>query len=484
MVKQHTKSNIIASIFWKLMERGGTQGIQFIVQIVLARLLLPEDYGIIAIVMVFVLLANVFIHNGFNAALIQKKEADDIDFSSILYLSISIALILYIVIFFASPLIARFYNMSELVPLFRVLSFTLFFGAFNSVQVAYVTRHLLFKRLFFSSLGSVIISGTIGIVMAYQGYGVWALVAQQLTNVIVISIILWFTVKWRPHLVFSITRVKVLFRYGWKLLASGLLNTLYMDLRTLIIGRIYSPSMLGYYNRGRQFPNLLISNINGSIQAVMLPTLAKEQDNRLRVKQMVRRSIVTSSFLIFPMMVGLAVVAESLVLIVLTDKWLMAVPFLQIFAISYALMPIHTANLQAINAVGRSDIFLKLEIVKKVIGLLIIAVSIPFGIYVLAWGAVLSGIISSFINAYPNKKLLNYSYLEQIKDVLPMLLLSLVMGVFVYLIIFLNFNMYIEIILQVGLGVIVYLLLALLFKLESLKYLVDTVKALFLAKRE
>jgi O-antigen/teichoic acid export membrane protein len=468
------KINIIKSLIWKLLEKSSTQGIQFLVQIVLARLLFPEQYGVIAIVIVFINLANIFVQSGFNYALVQKKEADDIDFSSILYLSIFIALVLYIVLFFLSPIIASFFIMPELVSIFRVLAFTLFFGAFNSVQVAYVTRYLLFKRLFFSSLGSVIISGTIGIFMAYQGYGVWALVVQQLTYIGVISIILWFTVKWRPHLVFSITRVKVLFRYGWKFLASVLLDTLYLDLRTIVIGRIYSPSMLGYFNRGRQFPDLFIKNINGSIQSVMLPTLSKEQDNKLRVKQMLRRSIVTSTLLIFPMMVGLALVAESLVLIVLTDKWLMAVPFLQIFAIYYALMPIHTANLQAINALGRSDIFLKLEIVKKVIGLLIIIVSIPFGIYVFAWGAVLSGFISSFINAYPNKNLLNYSYLEQIKDILPMLLLSLVMGVLVYSISYLKLNMYIEIVVQIGLGVIVYVLLALLFKMESLKYLIDT----------
>jgi teichuronic acid exporter len=217
---------------------------------------------------------------------------------------------------------------------------------------------------------------------------------------------------------------KSLFSFGWKLLVSALIDTVYRDLRSLIIGKMYNPAMLGFYNRGQQFPQLLITNINGSIQSVMLPVLSSQQDNRPRVKDMMRRAIVTSSFIIFPMMVGLAVTAEPLVKILLTDKWLPCVPFLQIFCASYALWPIHTANLQAINALGRSDIFLKLEIIKKMVGLSILGVTVFYGVYAIALGQVLGGIISTFINAYPNKKLLNYSYIEQWKDIMPSLLLS------------------------------------------------------------
>jgi len=478
------KTKVISSLFWKLMERGGTQGIQFIVQIVLARLLMPEDYGIIALVTIFITIANVFVHSGFNTALIQKKDADEVDFSSVLYLSLFVAGLLYVVLFFASPSIADFYRESQLVPVLRVLSITLFFGAFNSIQNAFIARNMMFKKLFFSSLGAILVSGTIGIMAAYAGLGVWALVAQQLANSIAISVILWFTVKWRPILAFSIKKVKRLFSYGSKLLISSLIDTLFRDLRSLIIGRVYNPAMLGFYNRGKQFPHIIVNNINGSIQSVMLPALSSHQDDRKRVKDMVRRSIVTSSFIMFPMMVGLAVVAEPVVRIVLTDKWLPAVPFLQIYCMSYALWPIHTANLQAINALGRSDIFLKLEIIKKAVGLIILGVSIPFGVYAMAWGGLLSGIISTFINAYPNLKLLDYSYMEQWKDIAPSLFISLVMGTVVNSLNYLAFNEWQTLILQVAVGVILYLGIAKTLRIECFDYLFITIKEIINRRKE
>jgi teichuronic acid exporter len=278
------------------MERGGTQGIQFFVQIFLARLLLPEDYGIIALVVIFTSIAGVFVQSGLNTALIQKKDADEADFSSVFYLSLVLACLIYIVLFFAAPFIAAFYVIPEITPVIRVLSIILFFGAFNSIQNAVIARSLQFKKLFFSSTGAILISGTVGIYMAYTGFGVWALVGQQLTNQLFITLILWFTVKWRPQLLFSLVKVKGLFSFGWKLLVSALIDTVYRDLRSLIIGKMYNPAMLGFYNRGQQFPQLLITNINGSIQSVMLPVLSSQQDNRPRVKDIMRRAIVTSSF--------------------------------------------------------------------------------------------------------------------------------------------------------------------------------------------
>ncbi len=470
------KTKVISSLFWKLMERGGTQGIQFIVQIILARLLLPEDFGAIAIVMVFISLAQVFVHSGLNTALIQSKDADDVDFSSVFYLSLFVAALLYILIYFTAFFTADFYRDPILIPVLRVLALTLFFGAFNSIQNAYISRNMMFKKLFYSSVGAILISGTTGIIAAYMGFGVWALVIQQLINQISITIIMWFTVKWRPKLIFSIKRVTKLFSFGWKLLASSLLNALYVDIRTLIIGRFYTPSVLGYYNRGQQFPKVIVSNISGSIQSVMLPTLSANQDNTKRVKEMMRRAIKTSSFMIFPMMIGMAVVAEPLVKIVLTDKWLPAVPFLQIFCASYALMPIHTANLQAINALGRSDIFLRLEIIKKIIGLIILVISLQFGVYAIALGQVISGIISTFINAYPNKELLFYSYKEQWIDIMPSLLLSIVMGSIVYLFNFLYLQAWKILFLQVALGAIFYIGLSKVLKVENLNYLIATIK--------
>lgn len=471
MESENNKLKIIWSLVWKLLERTGTQGIQFLVQIILARLLSPEEFGVIAIVMVFVNLAQVFVQSGFNTALIQKKNADELDFSSVFYLSMGIASILYILIYLVAPFISDFYSAPELTKVLRVLALILFTGAFNSIQNAYVSRNLLFKKLFKSSIGAIFISGILGILAAYNGFGIWALVIQQLTNQVSVSIIMWFNVRWRPRLVFSFKRVQSLFSFGWKLLTSSLLDVLYLELRTLLIGRIYTASTLGYYNRGEQFPKVIVSNLNGSIQSVMLPTLSAYQDEKNKMKSFMRRSIVTSSFFIFPMMIGMAVVAEPLIKVVLTESWLPAIPFLQVFCVSYMLMPIHTANLQAINAMGRTDIFLRLEVIKKTIGLLILWISIFFGVHAIALGQIFSSIISSFINAYPNKRLLNYSYKEQIFDIMPSLLISLAMGGIVYLFNFLTIQAWQILFLQIFLGTIIYFLLAKKFKLESFIYL-------------
>ncbi len=470
-----SKDKVFTSLLWKLLERSGTQGIQFVVQIILARLLLPSDYGMIALVMIFILLANVLIQKGFNTSLVQKKDADEVDFSSVLYLSLIVSCLLIMLLFFLSPYVASFYREPRLVLVLRVLSLTLFFGAFNSIQNAYVIKHMMFKKLFFSSLGSIFISGLVGIVAALAGLGVWALVFQQLTNQLMITCILWFTVKWRPRLVFSLKAIQSLFSFGWKLLASSLLNELYVNLRTLIIGRVFSPTMLGFYNRGQQFPQFIVTNIDGSIQAVMLPTLSAHQDDIIRVREMVRRSIVTSSFIMFPMMVGLAVIAEPLVKLLLTEKWLPAVPFLQLFCVQYAIMPIHTANLQAINALGRSDIFLKLEVIKKFVGVTVILVTLPYGIYALALGSVVGDLFGSFINAYPNKKLLNYSYLDQLKDILPSILLSFGMGFIVYMVRVIALPSGLILLMQIIIGILFYIGFAHAIKLESFYYLKATI---------
>lgn len=479
MEEQQFKSKVITSLFWKLMERGGTQGIQFIVQIILARLLLPEEFGTIALLMIFIFLANVFVQSGFSTALIQKRDSNETDFSSVFYLSLVVAGLIYFVLFFSAPLIAEFYEDLTLVLLLRVLSITLFFGAINSIQIAVVARNLEFRKLFYSSLGAVVVSGVIGITMAYNGYGTWALVAQQLSDQCLVTVILWFTVNWRPKLLFSIKSTGELFSFGWKLLVSALINTFCTNSQSLIIGKIYSPAMLGYFNRGLQFPSIIVTNINGSIQSVMLPALSAQQDNKLTVKRMVRRAIVTSSFLVFPLMVGLAVVAEPLVIVLLTEKWLPCVPFLKVFCAVFALIPIHTANLQAINALGRSDIFLKLEILKNMIGLAILGVTVFYGVYTIAIGMLINGFIALFINAYPNLKLLDYSYQQQLRDVLPALLLSLVMGAIVYCFSWLRLNPIILLAIQVCAGMLLYFGMAKLFKLESFSYLLTTVKMMF-----
>jgi O-antigen/teichoic acid export membrane protein len=333
-----------------------------------------------------------------------------------------------------------------------------------------------FKRFFFATLFGTILSAFTGIFAALKGWGVWALVIQQLTNQVFDTIILWMTVKWRPIFAFSVKRMKRMFSFGWKLLCSSILNTVYNNIYSLIIGKFYSAADLGYYNRGKQYPMLIIQNINDAISSVIFPALSEMQDDKLRFKAMVRRAIMTSTFLIFPAMAGLAAVAKPLVQIMLTDKWLPAVPFIQFCCFTYAFWPIHTANLQAITALGRSDIFLKLEIIKKIMGITVLIITLPHGLMVMMWARCINTVISSILNASPNKKLIGYSYLEQIKDMAPSIVLSLVMAGVVWAVTLLPLTPIIQIVIQVIVGVIVYFGLAKLFKLECLDYVLNTVK--------
>lgn len=473
-----SKCHVIFSLLWKFLERIGTQGVQFVIQIVLARLLYPEDYGILAILMAFIALANVFVQTGFNTSLIQKKNVDEIDFSSVFWLSLLVSLLLYIVLFFTAPVIARFYKNDILSSILRILALTLFFGALNSVQNAMVSKTMQFKKFFFSSLGGVIGSGIIGIILAYNNFGIWSLVIQQLVNSFLISIILWITVKWRPCFVFSFKRVKKLFSFGWKLLCSGLLDTGYRQIYSLVIGRVFTSSDLGIFSRGEQFPQVVATNLDGSIQSVMLPTLSSYNDSATKVKRITRRSINTSSYVLMPCMLGMAAIAKNLVLLLLTEKWISCVPFLQLTCFAFALYPIHTSNLTAINAMGRSDIFLKLEIIKKIIGISILIITVPFGLVAMAVGRVVSGIICTFVNSYPNRKILNYSYVEQLKDILPSALIAVAMAVVVYIIGFIPLQAIFVVLIQIIAGIIFYILVSKIFRLETFAYLIQTVKEL------
>ena len=476
MTSPSQRKAILSGLFWKMMERGGSQGAQFLVQIALARLLLPADYGVLAIVTVFTVLAGVFVQSGFHSALIQRRDVEDLDYSSVFWFSLAVAGILYIILYFSAPAIAAFNRDPLISPVLRGLALILFFGALRSVHTARVTRRMQFKKLFYSTVSATIISGVVGVTLAYLGLGVWALVVQQLVSGVVMTAVLWRMEPWRPRWMFSWTRLGGILSYSWKLLASSLINNLYTDLRILVIGRMYPLAILGYYNRGRQFPQLIAGNIDQSIQTVMFPALSQLQDDRSRMRALVRRSIVTSSFLIFPLMMGLAVVAEPLVVLLITDRWLPSVPFLRIFCGIYALQPIHAANLQAINAMGRSDIFLKLEVVKKSIGLGILAFSLQFGVYGIALGGLASGILFTLINAYPNRTLLDYPYLDQIRDILPSLLLSLIMGAAVWALTLLPLGVVPLLVLQIVAGSILYFGMAALFRLECFSYAVQLIR--------
>ena len=473
----NSNKNVFSNLLWRFLERCGAQGVTFIVSIVLARLLDPDIYGTVALVTVFTTIMQVFVDSGMGNALIQKKDADDLDFSSVFYFNMAMCSFLYLVMFLIAPLIANFYENPELTPVIRVLSLILIISGIKNVQQAYVSRHMMFKRFFFSTLGGTIGAAVVGIFMAYLGFGVWALVAQMLFNTAIDTTILWITVKWRPKKMFSLQRLKRLFSFGWKLLMSSLLDTIYNDLRQLIIGKLYSSSDLAQYNQGEKFPKLIVNNINTSIDSVLLPTMSKEQDNPEHVRNMTRRAIKTSTYIMMPCMVGLAVCAKPLVSLILTDKWLPCVPFLRIFCFTYAFYPIHTANLNAIKAVGRSDLFLILEIIKKVVGLIAILVTMRISVMAMAYSLLVTSVLSQIINSWPNKKLMDYSYFEQLKDMLPQIALSVTMGIIVLSVNLLQLTPVIMVLVQLSLGVIVYIVLSKIFHVDIFEYMIKIIKS-------
>ena len=472
----NTKKQVFSNFTWRFAERCGAQLVQFIVSIVLARLLAPETYGTIALITVIITILNVFVDSGMGNALIQKKNADSLDFSTVFYFNIVVCMILYGGLFISSPWIAFFYKDATLTPVIRVLGLTIIISGVKNIQQAYVSKTMQFKRFFFATLGGTVGAAVVGIWMAYKGYGVWALVAQQIFNTTVDTIILWITVKWRPRKEFSYERLKGLFSYGWKLLASSLLDTVYNNVRQLIIGRMYSSADLAFYNRGKQFPTLIVTNINTSIDSVLLPTMSREQDNSERVKAMTRRAIKTSTYIMAPLMMGLAFCGTPIIRIILTEKWVACVPFMQIFCITSMFYPIHTANLNAIKAMGRSDLFLKLEIVKKIVGMILLLSTMWFGVMAMAYSLLVSSVLSQIINSWPNRKLLNYGYLEQLKDILPGIMLAVVMGICVYPVQWIGLPDIITLCIQVSLGVIVYICGSKLLKLESFQYVWSMIK--------
>ncbi len=478
------KRKTVKGFIWRFLERCSSQGITFVISIILARLLGPEAYGVIALITVFTSIMQVFIDSGLSTALIQKKDADDVDFSSVFWFNLGMCLILYILMYFAAPLIAKFYQMPDLTAYVRVLSLILVISGVKSIQHTYVSRHMQFRMFFYASLGGIISSGTIAIFMAYRGYGVWALVVQSLSNRLINTIILWFVVKWRPKLTFSWMRLKGLLSLGMNLLGAKLLDTIYQDLRSLLIGKVYSTTSLGYYNKGKQFPHLVVNNVNVAIDSVLFPTLSKSQDSREKLRAMTRRAISISTYVMMPIMVGLAACAEPLIRLVLTETWLPCIPFMRIFCITYAFYPLATANLNAIKALGRGDLFLKMEVVKKVVGLLALLITTPISIEAMCYSLLITTFISQLINAHPNKTLLNYRYIEQIRDILPHLLLSCAMGVIVYSCRFLDLNDGFMLLIQIPLGITVYVIGSILFKIDSYTYILKMLKQLFLKKKE
>ncbi|NSE47216.1 lipopolysaccharide biosynthesis protein [Dorea formicigenerans] len=472
----NNKRLVVSGLFWRFLERFGAQAVSFVVSVVLARLLDPDIYGTVAIVTVIMTILQVFIDSGLGNALIQKKDADDLDFSTVFVFNVIFSVALYLVMFLIAPIIAKFYGINQLVPVVRVLSLTLVFSGVKNVQQAYVSRHMQFKRFFFATLGGTIGAAVVGIVMAYCGLGVWALVGQYIFNGFVDTFILWLTGDWKPKWKFSYLRFKQLFSYGWKLLGTSLLNTIYMDLTQLAVGKIYAPADLALYNRGRQYPGLLVISINSSIESVSFPAFSKVQDDIVRLKEMTRWAIKIGFFIMAPAMLGLACVAEPVVRLMLTDKWIGCVFYLRVYCVIYMFMPIVTTNINAIKAMGKSKLVLQLEVIKKIISISILFIMVGISIKALVISMLLISIVDQVVNSWPNKKILNYSYFEQIKDIFPSLFLAMIMVCAIYPIQFLPINDVLVIALQLVSGVIVYVIGAKIMKNDCLDYVLRTIK--------
>lgn len=467
----NNSNTVFSNLIWRFLERSGAQGVTFIVSIILARILDPQIYGTVALVTVFTSILQLFVDSGLGNALIQKKDADELDFSSVFFFNIAICTLLYLGMFAAAPGISRFYGITELTPIIRVLSLTLILSGVKNIQQAYVSRHMMFRKFFFSTLGGTIAAGIVGIAMALNGFGVWALVTQSLLNSAVDTAILWVTVGWKPKWMFSFERLKKLFSYGWKLLASSLLNTGCHELRALLIGKLYTPADLAFYHRGERLSSAIVNNIDASIDSVLLPALSGEQDKVDRVRAMTRRAIKTSTYLMMPLMAGMAACAVPIVRLILTEKWLPCVFYVRIFCFSFAFYPLYTANLNAIKALGRSDIFLRLEIIKKTVELAALFSTMFISVKAIAIGFLFVSIAWQIIDSWPNRKLLDYSYSDQIRDIIPHICLSAFMGLLVYPIGLLGLNEFTTLLIQIPLGAVLYITGSKLFRIDSYDYI-------------
>lgn len=470
MKNTNDSTSISTNILWRLAERFGAQGVSFIVSVVLARLLEPSVYGTVALITVITNILNVFVSSGLSTALIQKQRADDLDFTTVFVFNICMSLVLYTGLFFSAPAVAKFYEMPQMLPVIRVLSLTVVLGGINGIQQAYISKKMWFHLFFRATIGGTVCSAFVGVGMAYAGFGVWALAGQILTNQLMDTVILWKMLDWHPRFQFSFQRFKPLFSFGWKVFVSNLIDTFYKNLRSLLIGKVYTQSDLAFYNRGNHLPELIISNVNTSIQSVFFPAYSSAIGDKSKLRELVRKSISISTYLIFPAMTGLAVVSSTLVQLLYTDVWSAAVPYMWIGCFSYAFWPLHTANLQVIQAMGRSDISLKLEIIKKAVTVICLIWSIRYGVFAVAVCALPLSIFSLLVNSFPNKSLLNYPFRMQLADIFPALWMSGVMGCCVFLAGGLPLGNFLKMSVQLVTGGMIYLFLSVLTHNQSFIY--------------
>jgi len=458
-MSESLKEKTIHGMSWSMVDNLASSGISFLVGIVLARLLSPAEFGILGMIAVFIALSNSIVDSGFSNALIRKNDAKDIDYNTVFYFNLLLGIILYVVLYLSAPAISRFFREPILIPVTRVMGITMLINAFAIIQRTLLIKKIDFKTQTNISLIASIVSGVIGIGMAFAGMGVWSLVGQQISRQLLNSIFLWAFNSWRPAKEFSIQSFKELFEFGSKLLLSGLIDTVYRNIYYLIIGKFYSAVQLGQYTRADQFNTVFSSNLTSVVQRVSYPVLSSIQDDEDRLKKAYQRVIKTTMLVTFACMLGLAAVAKSLILILIGEKWLPAVAFLQIICFAGMLYPLQAINLNMLQVKGRSDLFLKLEIIKKITAILPIFLGIFYGIKVMLWGSVFTSFVSYFLNSYYSGELINYSAWAQIKDVFPAFLVSFFVATVMWLVTLLGYSIWLTLPLQCAIGLIIVFLI-------------------------
>lgn len=474
MDRPDIKRRAISGIIWQTAQKFSNKFVSLAVSILLARLLDPDDFGLVALTSIFLTLATVFSDSGLGVSLVQKKDVDHLDNNTVFFFGLFVSAIIYVILFFCAPLIAGLYNKQQLVPIVRILGINLLFSSISSVQCSLVSRKLEFKKFFYVSLIATILSGAIGVFMAFSGYGVWALIGQSLTSSVVNVVVLNRMVKWLPKFEFSFDRLKQLYKFGLNYMGASLIGTLFGELKGFLVGLKYSPADLAYYNRGSSIPSFVNGTVSGTISGVLFPTISRVQDDKSAVKTSIRRSMMSTTFLMAPLMFLMIGAAESIILLLYSFKWAAAIPFMQVIAVEYLLTIMGSANLQALNAIGRSDLVFRLEFVKKPVYLAILLYTMTISPLAIAIGNTLYCLYGASINALPNKKLIGYSYREQLSDILPSMGLGLISGVIVFLIGKIHLPVIALLVVQVSVGMAVYLSIAALLKMESYIYLRNT----------
>ena len=470
------KEKTVKGVIWSAVDRFSAQGIQFVFSILIARLLVPEDYGVIAMLNIFLAVSQTFIDSGFGTALIRKIDRTETDFSTVFYFNIAVAVFFYLGLFFAAPAIANFYNTPLLVPVTRVTAINLVIGSLSGIHNAKLSIAIDFKSRAKISIVSAVLTGSVGLWMAYSGYGVWALVVQTVFAGIIRTIMLWVIVKWYPKFVFSWKSFKELFSFGSKLLASGLLDTIYNNIYPLVIGKVFASSTLGVYSKAKSLADFPSANITGVLQNVTFPVLSTIQNEENRLADAYKRFLRISAFVIFPLMLGLSSVADPFIRLALTDKWEGAIYLLQIICFALMWYPIHAINLNILSVKGRSDYFLKLEIIKKVQGVFILCITVPMGIVAMCYGQVISSMISLIWNTHYTKKLIGYGFLAQIKDLLPIFIHSLIMWGLVLLIVHFMPTLWLKLIVGITVGMVYYIVGSYIMKFPEMDELLTILK--------